>query len=191
VALKPLRQPDLRHPSNDFALATVFAIALAIPFGLGILLLGNVPTASQTTDVNSTSHKSFVSQRPAARIAKPVSLATFTPVPVIEVANEQAPEPIAITAPTASAISTATSNSQPTLVPFSTPLPAIGRVTQTGGDGVYLRHQPVLTDRWIAWPDNTPLVLLDELIDPNGTRWLQVRDPKNNIGWVPAQYVAE
>jgi hypothetical protein len=48
-----------------------------------------------------------------------------------------------------------------------------------------------MSDHWIAWPDNTPLVLLGELIDADGQSWLQVRDPKNNVGWVPSQYVSQ
>lgn len=36
----------------------------------------------------------------------------------------------------------------------------VGRVANTGGDGVYLRHTPNLSDRWVAWPDNTLLVIL-------------------------------
>jgi hypothetical protein len=62
-------------------------------------------------------------------------------------------------------------------------------VGNTGGDGVYLRRTPILSDTWIAWPDGTPLVLLGSFTDRQGFAWLQVRDPKNNVGWVPAQYV--
>jgi len=62
-------------------------------------------------------------------------------------------------------------------------------VANTGGDGVFLRHTPLLADRWMAWPDHTPLVFLGNEAEGDGLHWVQVRDPKNNIGWVPAQYV--
>jgi len=88
----------------------------------------------------------------------------------------------------------AISVSTPTPVPPSpTPLApsvVVGHVANTGGDGVFLRHTPSLVDRWIAWPDHTSLVLLGNEADGDGQHWVQVRDPKNNIGWVPAQYVA-
>jgi hypothetical protein len=65
----------------------------------------------------------------------------------------------------------------------------IGVVGNTGGDGVYLRRTPRLNDRLIAWPDETRLQLLGAEADGDGQHWLQVRDPKNNVGWVPAQFV--
>jgi hypothetical protein len=67
--------------------------------------------------------------------------------------------------------------------------PSSGRVGNTGGDGVFLRHSPRLADRWIAWADNTPLTLLGAEADGDGQHWLQVRDPHNDVGWVPAQFV--
>jgi hypothetical protein len=190
VALKSIRQSSLHHPSNDLALAAVFAIALALPFGLGILLVGNAPVAS-TTEIVSTSRKTLFSQPSVARVTKPVWIATLTPAPVVEVVNEQGPESAATTAPTATAGPTATPIPRPTSSPESQPTLAIGHVAQTGGDGVYLRHKPIMSDHWIAWPDNTPLDVLGELVDSDGQWWLQVRDPKNNVGWVPAQYVSQ
>jgi hypothetical protein len=86
-------------------------------------------------------------------------------------------------------------------IPASTPTPAsssptpvsqvdlVGHVANTGGEGVFLRHTPLLADRWMAWPDRTPLVFLGNEADGDGLHWVQVRDPKNNVGWVPAQYV--
>jgi hypothetical protein len=46
-----------------------------------------------------------------------------------------------------------------------------------------------MSDTWIAWRDNTPLVLTGATATGDGQQWLQVRDPKNNVGWVPAQFV--
>jgi hypothetical protein len=86
-------------------------------------------------------------------------------------------------------------------IPASTPTPVqssptpvsravlVGQVANTGGDGVFLRHTPLLADRWMAWPDRTPLVFLGNEAEGDGQHWVQVRDPKNNIGWVPSQYV--
>jgi hypothetical protein len=65
----------------------------------------------------------------------------------------------------------------------------VGHVGNTDGDGAYLRRSPRLADRWIVWPDRTLLVLLGNEADGDGQRWLQVRDPKDNVGWIPAKYV--
>jgi hypothetical protein len=96
--------------------------------------------------------------------------------------------------PTATAIATAVATS--TVVPPSatiqaaSPLgPLVGHVGNTGGDGVFLRRSPRLADHWTIWADNTPLILLGNEADGDGQHWLQVRDPKDEVGWVPAQYV--
>jgi hypothetical protein len=45
------------------------------------------------------------------------------------------------------------------------------------------------SESWAAWADKTPLVLLGDEADGDGQHWLQVRDPRANVGWVPAQYI--
>jgi hypothetical protein len=46
-----------------------------------------------------------------------------------------------------------------------------------------------LTDKWAAWADNTQLTLLGAEADGDGQHWVQVRDPRGNVGWVPAQFI--
>ncbi len=83
--------------------------------------------------------------------------------------------------------------SGPTAVP-PTPTPEFYRgplvVTNTGGLGVYLRAEPANETRRIrAWPERTWLEALGEETEAGGRRWVLVRDPAGNTGWVPAEYV--
>jgi hypothetical protein len=79
-------------------------------------------------------------------------------------------------APTTSPVPSATAN-------------ATAKVGNTGGDGVYLRHTPNLNDKWVAWPDNTPLTLTGAQANADGVQWVQVRDPRGDVGWIPTQFV--
>ncbi len=62
-------------------------------------------------------------------------------------------------------------------------------VAHTGGDGVYLRRTPNLSDRLKAWPDGTKMVRVGEDRAAEGVAWKNVRDPDGRVGWVPAQYL--
>jgi hypothetical protein len=64
------------------------------------------------------------------------------------------------------------------------------KIANTGGDGVYVRRTPKMSDRLVAWPDNTPIEFLGETAEGEGTKWSKVRDPRGNVGWVPSQYLA-
>lgn len=64
-------------------------------------------------------------------------------------------------------------------------------VANTGGQGVYLRRTPYMEDKIAAWPDGTKLQVIGPDIDSEGRRWKQVRDPRNQVGWVPTEYVIE
>jgi hypothetical protein len=110
-----------------------------------------------------------------------------TPTPTVPGAQPPSATPSAATTPPAGA--------PPPVAPPQTPAPPTpgpqtsARVGNTGGDGVYLRHTPRKSDTWIAWRDNTPLVLTGATATGDGLEWVQVRDPNNNVGWVPAQFV--
>ncbi len=89
--------------------------------------------------------------------------------------------------------------SQPTPEPTAvlpTPAPEFYRgwlvVANTGGLGVYVRADPAAEARRIrAWPERTRLEALGEEVEADGRRWVRVRDPAGNIGWVPAEYVSQ
>lgn len=62
-------------------------------------------------------------------------------------------------------------------------------VGNTGGEGVYLRRTPVMSDRAVAWPDGTRLEILGDETWSDGRTWRLVRDPSGNVGWVPTAYL--
>ena len=73
-----------------------------------------------------------------------------------------------------------------TATPFK---PYIAHVGNTGGHGVYLRASPHLDDRVTAWSDDSPLLVLGPQADGDSQHWLEVRDPADEVGWIPAQFV--
>lgn len=78
-----------------------------------------------------------------------------------------------------------------TATPAPTPTPAreIRKVGNTGGVGVYLRRTPDIGDRMRAWVDGSDMELLGEEIEAGGFRWIKVRDPAGNEGWIPERYL--
>ena len=62
-------------------------------------------------------------------------------------------------------------------------------VGNTNGDGVALRRTPNLNDRWVPWPDRTPMVVVGPDVTANGLTWKNVRDPRGNVGFIPSQYL--
>jgi hypothetical protein len=121
---------------------------------------------------------------------RPLPAPTPTPAPLpialsvlVPTATRVPPTPV----PTSTAAPTSTPQ------PTSTPSPVIPPrliVGNTGGDGVYLRRTPRQADKIIAWPDGTVLSPTGQTVTGDGWDWYQVRDPKGNIGYVPAQYVS-
>lgn len=191
------RFPDPYQTRDDLSHATVFLIALMLLLVVGaVLFFGNawlfapvgaasLASAPMTTAV-TTVHRST-----------PVSAPTFTAPtqvpPLAGVLLLPTPAPSLTSVPP----STPTSTAQPAPAmaiqppdPLGTDLlAATAHVGNTGGDGVFLRHTPSLNDRWVAWMDRTPLLPTGNQANGDGQHWLQVRDPKGNVGWVPAQYV--
>lgn len=127
---------------------------------------------------------------PRRSLPTPIPTFVATPEPprlaVVLIQATPASSPIATAAPTPTAVPPAVSLAPATAVPLG-----LVHVGNTAGDGVFLHHTPVLSDRWIAWPDHTPLIVLGDEADGDGQHWLQVRDPKQNVGWIPAQYLIQ
>ncbi len=191
------RFPDPYETRDDLSHATVFLVVLLLLLSVGaILFFGNAwlfapvqaPSflSTSASAVHSASGPTpaepptFVAPSPVPPLAgvpfkpTPNGTQTATPRSATPTPTTTTPSPSA----TATAMTTATATPQP-----------IARVGNTGGDGVYLRHTPRLNDTWLAWRDNTPLVLTGAEADGDGEHWLQVRDPRGNVGWVPARYV--
>ncbi|HLZ09473.1 MAG TPA: hypothetical protein VKT80_12840 [Chloroflexota bacterium] len=179
------QQSDRSPDWNGRGQASVFLAALILPLIVGAsLFFYNAPMAAPAVSAAGINVSAIAKATVSSRVATPRPMAVpATPVPLLASVEVQP-------SPTASAVATPTV-AQPTATAMPTrPTSAlVGLVANTGGDGVFLRHTPVLSDHWIAWPDNTVFVLLGNEIDGDGEHWLQVRDPRNNVGWVPAEYI--
>jgi hypothetical protein len=188
-----LRQfPRLRQAPSYQNHAAVYAIALLLSAIVGTcLFFGSAQVITQTefgTRLGATARangtvirRSTPGVAPTPTAGTPVSFLASLPI-----------GPTSVTTTVATAVAT-TATSIFAATP-SPPLPArflLAHVGNTQGDGVFLRHTPRLSDRWIAWVDHTPLVMLGVEQDGDGQHWLQVRDPKNDVGWVPAQFVTQ
>jgi len=64
-------------------------------------------------------------------------------------------------------------------------------VSNTGGQGVYLRRTPSLADRDSAYADGTTLIAIGDDVTGEGLSWHHVRAPDGKTGYVPAQYTTE
>jgi hypothetical protein len=62
-------------------------------------------------------------------------------------------------------------------------------VTNTGGEGVFIRFTPRASDTVTAWPDTTRMQVVGPDVEADGRRWKNVRDPDGLVGWVPAEFV--
>lgn len=63
------------------------------------------------------------------------------------------------------------------------------QVANTGGVGVYIRRTPVLSDHIRAWAEGAVMEQVGPDAIGEGIRFVNVRDPDGNIGWVPAAYL--
>lgn len=190
------RFPDPYQRRADIGTATVFLIVLLLIIAVaGILFFGNawvfapVNPSALGTSALSVASAAAAPTRGAQPVATPASQPTFTaPTAVPPLAGvPYNPKPSATAAPALPGQATPTPAA--TATPQKTTLQGPAKVGNTGGDGVWLRHTPRLADRWVAWPDNTPLTLLGSEADGDGQHWVQVRDPKGDVGWIPSQYV--
>jgi hypothetical protein len=78
----------------------------------------------------------------------------------------------------------------PVAKPTATPEAELTRVWvgNTDGEGVFIRRTPAMADRIRAYPDRTPLVIIDVDVDAEGMKWHHVRAPDGLEGYVPVQY---
>ncbi len=192
------RFPDPYQSRDDLSHAAVFLVAFLLLVTVGaVIFYGNAWVFAPET-LSSQLPLARASPTTAVRRPTPGAPPTFSaptpPPPLAGIALQ--PTPSGTGTPTTAPATpvpgpqggTPTTVPSPSVLPTPSPLP-VAHVGNTGGDGVYLRHTPHLNDRWIAWPDNTPLMLMGNEADGDGQHWLQVRDPKGDVGWVPAQYV--
>ncbi|MCL4458687.1 MAG: SH3 domain-containing protein [Chloroflexi bacterium] len=79
----------------------------------------------------------------------------------------------------------------PTATPTASPTPTIKlyKVGNTSGEGVYLRRTPNPQDRLVAWADNTLMEAAGEDVQVGEVLWRKVKDPRGNIGYIPARYL--
>lgn len=95
------------------------------------------------------------------------------------------PQPTAIPQPTLAV--------QPPAAPVPSPqpeTPKVMAVSNTGGQGVYLRRTPRLTDRVRAWMEGTRVEVSGEPTDGDGVQWLKVKTPDGVEGFIPGQFLA-
>ena len=85
--------------------------------------------------------------------------------------------------------SSAPNPSEPQQSASSASSPTTMVVGNTGGMGVYVRRTPNMGDKLRAWPDNTPMQILDRNISSGGREWMKVRSPDGAEGYVPEAYL--
>jgi hypothetical protein len=197
VSYDSSRFPDPYRSRSDASHASVFLVTLLLLGAVGyILFFGSswifapvdAITGGATAPVRPlTADRTPVRPPPtfgAPTTVPPLAGVVIQPTPTATVPGAPTAAPGATPPPAAPA-----NPSSPVAPPPPPPAPSTARVGNTGGDGVYLRHTPRLTDKWAAWADNTQLTLLGAEADGDGQHWVQVRDPRGNVGWVPAQFI--
>jgi hypothetical protein len=179
------------------ALGIFAMVALVLYFGSGAR---TAPTPATVVSVPATTSRIVAPSAAVLVLVTPTSVPTLSmAVPAALTARDL---PLATPADSVAMPTTLPPTVMPADTPDTSSLPAIDatpitiqtmvvKVGNTSGQGVFLRKTPRLSDRWIAWPDRTPLVLLGDTAEGDGQHWLEVRDPKSNIGWVPAQYLVQ
>jgi hypothetical protein len=106
---------------------------------------------------------------------------TAAPQPTVVVTTAPSPVP---TKPAVAASPSPVAKPTPTSEPELTTV----WVGNTDGEGVYIRRTPVLADRVRAYPDRTPLTIIDVDVDADGIKWHHVKAPDGLVGYVPVQY---
>ena len=181
------RFPNPDEARDNLNHARLFLVALVVLIAVTASFFYGSTWAFSSSDLTRGLSGTSANSLRLPSIATPAGAPTFaaaTPVPPL--AGVQFPDTLA----TGSRVTPAATT--PAMAPSIKVLPTatgIALVANTGGAGVYLRHTPRLADRWVAWPDRTPMVLLGGVADADGTHWLQARDPSGDVGWLPAQFV--
>ncbi|MHB1132492.1 MAG: hypothetical protein ACYC4L_08915 [Chloroflexota bacterium] len=102
----------------------------------------------------------------------------------------------ATTAPSATSTTvppTATATSAPTNTPSpsATPQPTNFILANTGGVGAWLRRSPRMNDYLVTWVDGTRFEQVGpDVQSPDGMVWKNVRDPRGNVGFMPAEWMS-
>jgi len=150
----------------------------------GLLFLGLyalLPEASQaspepvaTPQTTPESIETVLS--PAGETAVPATPSSHTPAPFPE-----------------SQVTVLPTNPPPptqTTVPTATPSPEPQTAVVASGVGVYLREQPSVTAPDLEWLlEGTSLLVLSGEADADGYRWVLVRTPEGNEGWVATDFI--
>lgn len=178
-------------PQAESSYRPAFVTAVALMLVVGGLIFFKSPF--QATPVESAARPRLALR--ATMTLRPQSSPTTVAVNVAGVSEPVVAAIAILVTPTSSPIVAPTSAAT---LPSSTVVPTpisvaatVGpaHVGNTSGDGVYLRHTPLLSDRWIAWPDHSLLTVLGPRAVGDGQSWTQVRDSRNDVGWIPSQYV--
>lgn len=189
------RFPDPFESRDDLSHATAFLVVLLLLLSVAaILYFGDASLFARVEPpsfLSTSAQSSLLRSSGTAAPSEPSTFSAPTPVPPLAGAPLQ---PTPNGTPTAPAKPTVAPTSSPTpALPTATPtkagFPRTFHVGNTGGDGAYLRHTPSLSDKWVVWRDGTPLTPTGAEADGDGQHWLQVRDPRGDVGWIPAQYV--
>jgi uncharacterized hydrophobic protein (TIGR00271 family) len=139
----------------------------------------------------------------ATRLGEAVSLQMiaipFTRLdPLIPPTQTHTPTPGPSSTPTVTPTYTATATASPSITPTptdtSTPTPTatatpiVASISNTYGNGVYVRVEPAgrLSH---GLPEGAPVILLGTPIEVDGVEWIQVKDLVERTGWVQARYV--
>ncbi|MCL5263990.1 MAG: SH3 domain-containing protein [Chloroflexi bacterium] len=119
-----------------------------------------------------------------------IVISGFSSNPMLNVISAKAELPTSIPKPvTRIDLTSLTPRPAPTITP--TIQGGFVKIANTGGDGVFLRRTPRSNDKLVAWMDGTILQIVGENREAEGIVWRNVKDPKGNIGWVPAQYLID
>jgi len=184
------RFPDPFSSRDDPGHASAFLIALLLLVTVtAILFFGNTWIFEPVHPPSFLAATALPSVQAGSRGAtEPPPFTAPTPVPPLAGVPYR-PSPTGTVTRTPGPVTPSPTAPPPTPT-SSTPTPApTYRVGNTGGDGVFLRRTPHLGDRWIAWRDGTPMVPVGGEADSDGEHWIQVRDPRGNVGWVPVRYL--
>ena len=152
---------------GDLSHASIFVVAILVFVGVaGVLYYGNrLAIPANPTDALSANLPETV------RRALPSVVADMVPAPEATPAAENATAGAAGVVPPASAVA-----------------PSQG-VVVANGNGTAICRTPSLNDQLLTWPDGTGVELLGEERQAQGSKWLKVKDPRGNEGWMLAQYI--
>ena len=193
--------PDRRPRRRDYSLLVIFLLTMVLMAGVVALLTAGwawkPPTIENPIKVETRSSNLFgagVVERPspipspsatapAAQPAQPPSPTTGAAATATNVPSS----PTATNAPsTATGTATGTATSTATATPEPPKVFAIGN---TGGVGAWLRRTPRLDDYLVAWVDGTRMEVVGPDVEADGRPWKNVRDPRGNVGYVPAEWL--